>query len=343
MMRSDFDRSVYIIDRFPLFGGSQIRMHTGEDWRTSRGWLKDLLTPQYMQTVAGPAIHSSVRQLMELWELSSCVAGPGRPFSMLQDLKILALDVMTQFHHGNEFRDLALRRQIQYIRQLEPNSSRLAVGPNNGVTLPRAPMNVFGQGVTEIGDRMAAIYTMSSPPGLISWWTQHIIPRYRKFFAAKQSLIRSRINIAIKRLRQGEEAKTGIDHMVYREEKAAIKAGRQPLYEDQIMVDEVRISAPSITPHSSCPCRHPIFQCPPFHHTLPVTPDARNPLSRDPTTFRRSETTLPAYTPPAPPWSGSSNISLKTRMCKFGCAPSCRTPFPLRSRRTIDSPPLPSS
>ena len=333
MMRSDFDRSVYIIDRFPLFGGSQIRMRTGDDWRTSRGWLKDLLAPQYMQTVAGPAIHSSVRQLIELWELSARAAGPGRPFSMLQDLKTLALDVMTQFHHGDEFQDLALKRQIQHVRQFEPDSSKLPVGPNNGVTFPRAPMNVFGQSVTEIGDRMAAIYAMSSPPGLVSWWTRHVIPRYRKFFAAKQNFIRSRINIAIERLRQGEKAKTGIDHMVYLEEKAAIKAGRQPLYGDQIMVDEVRISALFITLFSSCRC----------HHTLPITPDTRNPLNCDPTTFRRSETTSPAYIPPAPPWPGSSNISLKIRTCKSGSAPSCRTRFPLRSRRTIDSPPLSSS
>ena len=268
MMRSDFDRSVYIIDRFPLFGGSQIRMHTGEDWRTSRGWLKDLLTPQYMQTVAGPVIHSSVCQLVELWELSSRVAGPGRPFSMLQDLKILALDVMTQFHHGDDFQDLALKRQIHHIRQLEPSSPEPAVGPNIGVTLTRAPMNVFGQGVTEIGDRMAAIYTMSSPPGLVSWWTKHILPRYRKFFAAKQDIIRRGIDVAIKRLRQGEEAKTGIDYMVYREEKAASKVGRRPLYEDQIMVDEVRSSALSITFLSWCPCP-PLLCSVPFSSHLP--------------------------------------------------------------------------
>ena len=243
MMRSEFDRSVYIIDRFPLFGGSQIRMHTGDPWRNSRGWLKDLLSPQYMQNVASPAIHYSVHQLIELWELNSRVAGPSRPFSMLQDMKTLALDVMTQFHHGNEFQDLALKRQIQYIQQFEPDSSRLAVGPKNEITFPRAPMNVFGQGVTEIGDRMAAIYTMASPPGLVSWWTKHIIPRYRKFFAAKQNFIRRRFDIAVKRLRQGEKAKTGIDYMVAREEKAAIKAGRRPLYGDQIMVDEVRVSA----------------------------------------------------------------------------------------------------
>ena len=265
MMRSEFDRSVYIIDRFPLFGGSQIRMHTGEDWRTNRGWLKDLLTPQYMQTVAGPAIHTSVRQLIELWELNSRVAGPARPFNMLQDLKNLALDVMTQFHHGNEFQDLALKRQIQYVQQIEPSSSKLTVGPSNGLTFPRAPMNVFGQGVTEIGDAMASIYAMSSPPGLVSWWTKHVVPRYRKFFAAKQSVIRHRIDAAVKRLRQGEKAKNGIDYMVYREDKAAIKAGRQPLYGDQIMVDEVRILscyAISVSPLSPHPLQCPIFKMP---------------------------------------------------------------------------------
>ena len=176
-------------------------MHTGEEWRTSRGWLKSLLTPQYLQTVAGPAVHSSVYQLIELWELGSHVAKSGRLFSMLQDLQILALDVTTQFHLGNEFQDLALKRQIQHIRKLEFDSSKLAVGSGSGVTFPRASMSVFGQSVTEIADRMGAIYTMGSPPGLVSWWTQHIIPRYRKLFAAKQNLIRSRINTALKRLR----------------------------------------------------------------------------------------------------------------------------------------------
>ena len=108
---------------------------------------------------------------------------------------------MTQFHRGEDFQDLALKRQIHHIRQLEPNSSKPAVGPSIGVTLPRAPMNVFSRGVTEIGNRMVAIYTMSSPPGLVSWWTKHILPRYRKFFAAKQNVIHSAIDVAIRRLR----------------------------------------------------------------------------------------------------------------------------------------------
>lgn len=51
MGRSDFDRSTYIIDRFPLFGEFHLNMRTGDDWRQSRGWLKVLLTLQYLHNV----------------------------------------------------------------------------------------------------------------------------------------------------------------------------------------------------------------------------------------------------------------------------------------------------
>jgi cytochrome P450 len=240
MMKSDFDRSSYIIDRFPLFGGSQILMHTNDSWRNSRRWLKDLLTPQYLQNVAGPHIHSSVQQLIQLWELSSRIAGPKTPFNMQLDLKDLALDVMTQFHHEEDLQDLTLKRQIQHIQQLDGDSLKLITGPSNEVTFPRASLNTFHRAVMEIADRMATIYISASAPWLISWWTQHITPHYRKLFAAKQTYIHERIDVALKRLYQGEKPKTGIEHMVYREHKAAEKAGRRPRYKDQIMVDEVR-------------------------------------------------------------------------------------------------------
>lgn len=238
MGRSDFDRSAYIIDRFPLMGDFHLRMMTGDDWRTSRGWLKDLLAPQYLHNVAGPAIHSSVLKLTELWESKTRLAND-RPFSMLGDLKSLALDVILTFHFGDDFQDSALSRQIQYVRQLD--HSKLAVGQHNDVTFPRAPLHEFSQGLTEVGDRMASIYTTKWPPGLVSWWARYMSPHYRNFFIAKDNFIRKHIDLALQRSRQEEEAKTGIDRMVYREEKAAVKMGRQPIYGKQIMIDEVRI------------------------------------------------------------------------------------------------------
>lgn len=236
--RSAFDRSAYIIDRFPLFGGFHLNMKTGDGWRTSRGWLKDLLAPQYLHNVAGPAIHSSVSKLIELWD-SKARAANGRPFSMLADLKTLALDVIVAFHFGGDFQDSALGRQIQHVERLDP--SNLAVGRHGDVVFPQAALHEFQQGLTEVGDRMAAIYTTKWPPAIVSWWTRYVSPYYRRFFVAKDNFIRRHIDLAVHRSRNDEEAKTGIDHMVYREQQAAQKANRQPVHGKQIMIDEVRM------------------------------------------------------------------------------------------------------
>ncbi|KAI0595296.1 cytochrome P450 [Biscogniauxia sp. FL1348] len=235
MGRSDFDRSVYIIDRFPLFGEFHLNMKTGDSWRTSRGWLKDLLAPQYLHNVAGPIIHSAVSKLIELWEYKSRVAR-GRPFSMIADLKTLALDVIVGFHFGADFHDSALSRTLHHIQQLDDN--KLADGESESVVFPRSPLHEFQQGLTEVGDRMAAIYTTKWPPSIVSWWTHYVSPYYRHFFIAKDHFIRKHITLAVQRLRNGEEAKTGIDHMIYREQKAALKADRQPVFGKQIMIDE---------------------------------------------------------------------------------------------------------
>lgn len=90
-----------------------------------------------------------------------------------------------------------------------------------------------------MGDRMAAIYTTKWPPSIVSWWARYMSPYYRKFFVGKDRFIRKHINLALQRFSNDEEAKTGIDYMVYREQKAARKADRQPMYGKQIMIDEV--------------------------------------------------------------------------------------------------------
>lgn len=236
MGRSDFDRSAYIIDRFPLFGEFHLNMKTGDNWRQSRNWLKDLLAPQYLHNVAGPAIHSSVLKLIKLWEHKSCV-GDSRAFSMVSDLKTLALDVIVAFHFGSDFQDSALDRQVDHVGKLD--GSKLPCGEHNEVEFSKAPLHEFQQALTDVGDKMAAIYTTKWPPLIVAWWVRYISPYYRPFFQAKDRFIRKHINLAVRRYRNDEEPSTGIDYMVYREEKAARKAYRQPMFDKQIMIDEV--------------------------------------------------------------------------------------------------------
>ncbi|KEY70887.1 hypothetical protein S7711_00731 [Stachybotrys chartarum IBT 7711] len=235
MMRSEFDRSAYIIDRFPLFGDFHLNMKTGDNWRASRSWLKDLLAPKHLHTVAGPAIHSSVLKLIDLWESKARVAR-GKPFSMRSDLKTLALDVIVTFHFGKDFQDSALARQVETIKSLD--ESKLRYGKHTNVIFPTASLHDFQQGLTDIGDRMASIYTTRWPPLVVSWWARYGSPYYRHFFVEKDRFIRKHIDTAIDRLTGGKEAETGMDQMVYREHKAARKAGRRPVFDQQIMIDE---------------------------------------------------------------------------------------------------------
>lgn len=237
--KSDFDRSIYVIDRFPLFGGSQIIKSTDQEWRTSRTWLKDLLTPHYLQSVLAPHVHTTIQDLIKLWSLSTDVVGPGKSFDMQHDLKILALDVMTQFHHGEHFLESALKSQIRHVEQLQGKDSKLEVGPSNSVTLSHIPATTFGEAVMGIADKMGAIYTGSLPPKLISLWTRYMVPRYRDHFAAKQRYMRQSFNASVERLRHGEEPVSAIDHMVNREIKVAQKADRTPMYKGEVMIDEV--------------------------------------------------------------------------------------------------------
>ncbi|KAK3312370.1 cytochrome P450 [Apodospora peruviana] len=238
---SAFDRSDYIVDRFPLFRGFHFRMKTGDDWRLSRGWMKDLMTAQFLNSVGVSSVYDSVKKLVNLWELENRVAD-GRPFSMVADLRSLALDVISAFYLGGDFQDSTLGRQIDFVGKL--SSDKLVVGTHNEVTFPRAPVHEFTQGMIVVGDRLAAIYDAVNtklPPGLVSRWFRYIAPSFGKFFAAKDTFIGERLNRAFARSRRGEAARSGIDHMVFREEKAAAKADRMPLLGNlkQVMTDEV--------------------------------------------------------------------------------------------------------
>ncbi|KAK3384720.1 cytochrome P450 [Lasiosphaeria ovina] len=236
--RSDFDRSSYIVNSFPLFRGFHFRMKTGDAWRTLRAWLKDLMAPPFLHGVAVPTIHAAVLDLVRLWELQTRFAD-GRPFSMKDDLRSLALDVISVLHFGDEFQESVLARHIQHVGQLAP--AGVVVGPHGEVAFPRAPVHEFTQGLVEVRDRLAAIFDAVNTkllPRLVSWWFRCVALRFRRFFAAKDVFIRRHFDVAVQRSRHGEQPRTGIDYMVYREEKAAFKAGRAPLVGKQIMIDE---------------------------------------------------------------------------------------------------------
>ncbi|KAH9895523.1 cytochrome P450 [Xylariomycetidae sp. FL2044] len=233
--RGDYDRSAYIIDRFPLLGDFHLNMMTNNDWRTSRSWLKDLLDKPHMHNVVGPSVHTSMIRLLELWEDKARLA-QGRSFNMVDDLKQLALDTIMVFHFGNDFTDSAVRRQLDFTKELTEKD--VIIGKLGEVDFPRAPLHEFQQALTYLGDRITAIYATKWPVALVSGWLRWGTPYYRKLFSYKDAFIKKHIQLGIQRSLNNGEAQNGIDSMVLREQKAARKAGRPTILGKHIMVDE---------------------------------------------------------------------------------------------------------
>ena len=236
--RSDFDRSSYIINRFPLFGDFHLNMKTTEDWKLARQWSKDLLTPQYLNGVANPAIELATHRLIELWEGKSRLAN-GRAFDMDRDVKGLNIDIILAFYFGDDMTDSILVREAQRVKQLDgPN---LVIGEHNEIIFPRAKLHDFCEGLIDISHKVASLYATPWPPALAAWWTRYVSPHFRKYFAGKEKFVRQLLARAVQRTYGNEESKikSGLDHMVWREGKAATKTGRKPKYGKQVMVDEV--------------------------------------------------------------------------------------------------------
>ncbi len=239
LSRSDFDRSSYIIDRFPLFGDFHLNMKTNNDWKVSRNWSKDLLSPQYMNNVASPAIEEATKRLISLWNHKAELA-KGKPFDMRNDIKGLSIDVILAFYFGSDVADSILVREIEHVKHLD--NSDLSVGESGSIVFPQAKLHHFLRGLIDLSHIITSLYTTVWPPALAAWWTRYISPRSRKHMSRKEVDIRHLITRAVQRTRERDEAKitSGLDYMVWREEKAADKTGRKPKYNEQIMVDEVR-------------------------------------------------------------------------------------------------------
>jgi hypothetical protein len=236
MSTNDFDRSDYIIDRFPLLGGFHFRRKTGAEWRHGRQILQDLMAPRFLNEVVGPLVYQSTEQLIQVWTKKISMA-PDTPFCVVKDLQDVSIDVMVSSLFGGEFKDLAMDRHVQHYA----GSPKVTIGGNGEAIFPRITVHKFLEDLAVLANIITGLYVPEVwSPKLISWWLKNV--SHRSAFATRDITIRSAIQNSVNRL--GTEPQSGIDYMIGREEKAALKAGRPPAFDGQDMVDEVRSHSP---------------------------------------------------------------------------------------------------
>ena len=235
MRRTEFDKPTFISDGLEALGDFHAKYKTNSAFRACRQLKQDLMTPSFLNNFMGPFMHSKGLGLVKLLETKMNLA-KGRPFSVLADFDYAALDVMLNYAFGANMVDSALGPQVNLITQLD--SSVIPDGDlDEPVAFPKAPISPFLEAVQHAPEVLEKT-TISWIPRLSLWWWKQQ-SWYKKIFSQKSRCVPPQITKALENYHAGE-VKSALEHILRREQVTAEKQGREPQFDSQSMVDEVR-------------------------------------------------------------------------------------------------------
>lgn len=245
--RREFDKSSFISDGMACMGYFHGIFATGDDFKSNRQLIQDLMTTSFLKNHIGPAILKKSLELITLLELRTNLAR-GRPFSVIKDFEYTSLDVMLDFAFGSNWKHSALGPQINLVSNLVIDN----VKPDNvdePVSFPSAPLAKFLNSVDE-APKIVEKTINSLMPNLQTWWWSKQ-SWYRDVFDEKERAMKQQFAIGIENYRSGH-VETGIEHMLMREEARAEKEGRPADLESKILRDEVGFSPLSAVCCTTC-------------------------------------------------------------------------------------------
>jgi hypothetical protein len=241
MRRKEFDRSDFSI---AVLGGEapnfHINLKTGPEWKAHRRLLQDLMNPKFLHEVAAPNIYKSSTRLLELWKTKARITD-GKPFHAEMDIFFAALDAVFDFGFGDAVEQRALISQIEAMDGYESQPPKAAEGLF--VDFPTAPIDPSFQAMLNSVENVGPVTASGFPK--LAWWLVGWMPSVRRNRAVINEFTKGQLLKAADRYTNGGAAdsddfvKSAIDLMVQREATAAKKEGREPVFWNQTMRDEV--------------------------------------------------------------------------------------------------------
>jgi cytochrome P450 len=254
MRRSkEFDKPDLISNAFygiaPEFHAVQT---TSDSWRYQRKLIQDLVTPAFLSEVAAPQLHHNFMDLIKMWTEKTRL-GEGRPFNVRHDIYETALEAIWAAIFGIEGTATVTRNQIELLSAQK--TMTLPSSVDTAVEFERAPAPPTFRAVLDLTDSIEEV--VKSPFPKVTGFVQRYLPAGRKNLALKDRFIAEEIAKAEKRLKanNGKETKitNGVDHMLRKENMAAEKLGRAPVYQSRTFVSEVSFLSFHIHTHMTDP------------------------------------------------------------------------------------------
>jgi hypothetical protein len=210
----------------------------GDDWRYQRKLIQDLMTPAFLNEVAAPQLHHNFMDLVNLWSEKMRLS-EGRPFPVKHDIYGTALEAIWGALFGIEGIATVTRNNIDFLSTKK--NLALPASTEKEAEFPRAPAPPAFQAIFDLTDSIEAV--LKSPFPRITGFVQRYLPAGRKNLKLKKQFVTEEIAKAEARIKasQGKETKitNAMDHILRRENIAAEKLQRAPIYYSKTMVDEV--------------------------------------------------------------------------------------------------------
>jgi hypothetical protein len=238
----EFDRSDFLGD---VFVGLVPDMHISRKshevaFKKNRALLKDLMTPRFLNDVAGPQVYSNVQRLVELWKLKAQLA-KGHAFGASRDIYSGALDFIFAATFGLDVRDSTTGAQLDLLKDTKfaPDS----LDDNKPVDFPVAARPPVFEAILTLTESLET--TVKSPFPKLHHWFLRQLPYMRRARAVKEEFITKELEKAVKGFESGKDAHSALEDILHRELVAAKKEDRVPNYKSRAIYDEVTLT-PSI-------------------------------------------------------------------------------------------------
>jgi hypothetical protein len=264
------------------------------------------MTPAFLNEVAAPQLHNNFMDLVNLWSEKMRLS-EGRPFEVKKDVYNIGLEAIWAALFGIDGIATLTRNNIELLSNKD--SLELPTSTEKQVVFPQASAPPAFQAIFELTDSIE--WVLKSPFPRVTGFIQRYLPGGWKNMNTKKKFVKEEIAKAEARQKtnRGKETKitNAMDHILRRENMAAEKLQRAPIYYSQNLIDEVSISI-SLTIHEI--------------------------LALANSTPRSSASSSPATTQPPQPSPGASNTSPPTNPCKQNSAPPSTPPSPTPTRPT---------
>ncbi|XDG09713.1 hypothetical protein ABKA04_009328 [Annulohypoxylon sp. FPYF3050] len=239
--RKEFDRSPTLGDLVRgLVSDHHIYLPTDAAWKSQRRLIQDLMTPSFLQNVAGPVIHRNVSWMIDLWRAKSEMAG-GRPWKAADDINHMALDAVTAFTFGEGFEHSATKPALEAVKHMpaEEIKALKRTSLDDPADFPKGREDEVMQAIRDLIETVGEV--QGNPAPALTWAYITRKPKIKRALAIKEGYIRKELEKSVKRLGTSLKGsvESAVDQMLVRENDLAAKDRRPPNYFSRVMMDEI--------------------------------------------------------------------------------------------------------